>query len=299
FIGMVIDVLCCFMEACAVVEHGVIAKLRHTFGFISCPHRVRDVFFHNTALEDCTMEQLSNGTAVSFVVEQNDGGKAVAKCVRLAPVGTRVCLTKLEPGICFGQVSDPARGDAKGVIRFLNLAGMAEHLLYNSSDVQGAADSIEPLQTSYAADRHQSHSELRSALHERASATATAPSPEQATKTIEPSDPRRSGVPAPPQPHSGPNIVQTPQSISSCLERGQLVFFRICTDMRAAQMAQEAAARGAASARRAAYQCAVDLRPVGPSELAASPHLQRQAVLLQVLEEAVKARYTPLQPAMR
>ncbi|GIL53081.1 hypothetical protein Vafri_8770 [Volvox africanus] len=289
------------MEECAAVEHGVIAKLRHTFGFISCPHRVTDVFFHDTALEACKMEQLANGTAVSFVVELNDGGKPVAKCVRLAPVGTRVCLTNLEPGICFGQVSDPAHGDAKGVIRFLNLAGMPEHLLYDSSDVQRSAASIEPLQTSYTADRHQSHSVLRSALHEGAStppATAAAPPPEQAPQVAQPPDPSRPGVPAPP-PHSGHNIEQTPQCTSSCLERGQLVFFRICTDTRAAQMAQEAAARGAVPVRRVAYQWAVELRPVGPSELAASPHLQRQAVLLELLEEAVKARSTTPQPPVR
>ncbi|GIL83415.1 hypothetical protein Vretifemale_12243 [Volvox reticuliferus] len=283
------------MEECVVVEYGVIAEKRRNFGFISCPHRVRDIFFHDTSLEDCRMEQLSNGTAVTFVVEQNDGGKPVAKRVRLAPVGTRVCLTKLEPGICFGQVSDPAHVGAKGVVRFLNPAGMPEHLLYDSSDVQRDAASNNSPQTSYAADQHQTHSVIRPALHGGARltstsqppATALASPPEQAPQVDHPPDPCRPVIPASP-PYSGHNIDQPPQCIPTCLEMGQLVFFRIRTDTRAAQMAQDAAARGAAPVRRVAYQWAVELRPVEPSELAASPHLQRQAALLELLEKAVK-----------
>ncbi|EFJ44087.1 hypothetical protein VOLCADRAFT_95711 [Volvox carteri f. nagariensis] len=211
------------MDTCAVVEHGIVAKLRRSFGFIACPHRVHDVFFHESSLEDCSLEQFSEGTAVTFILEHVNGGKPVATRVRLAPIGTRTQLTQLEPGTYFGRADLSTSAGA----------GISAKLLQGPSQ-SGAAGA--------------------------GAAAAAANTPVT----------------------TAPNY----------LPKGQFVFFRICTDTRAAQMAQEAAARGSTAkpVKRLAYQRAVEVRPVDRAKLAASarPWLQRQAALLEVLEEAVQ-----------
>ncbi|KXZ53561.1 hypothetical protein GPECTOR_6g477 [Gonium pectorale] len=227
-------------------EQGIIAKLHKSFGFIACPHRPVDIFFHVSSLEDCTAEQLEAGTAVSFVAERPaDGGKEVARRVRLAPVGTRVRMTQLEPGLRIGMVTDPAAGAARGVIRFLDESGAPSHLLYD-----GASVMVPP----------------SGAPHELSHTDAPPPPPSQ-----------QQGA-APPLPPTAP------------LLRGQLVLFRIATDMRAAQRARGVVARGGAAPKRTAYQSAAEVRPVAAAALAEQPAaLQRQATLLEVLDCAMQA----------
>ncbi|GLC33670.1 Cold shock domain-containing protein E1 [Pleodorina starrii] len=268
------------MENGAVVKQGVVAMMRRNFGFIACPHRVGDVFFHQTSLEDCSMEQLTEGTAVTFVLEPTDGDKPVAKRVRLAPVGSRVRLTQLEPGMYLGQVSDPASGDSRGVIRFINPDGAPEHLLYDTADMQQQPTTLHdapphgsPTPPSVASSS-QPHHPPPVAPAVAAATNGAAPSVHQQ----HPAQPEPRPAAQLPQPRHPPALV-----------KGQYVFFRIETDTRAAQLAREAAARGGPPARPIAYQRAVELRAVAAGELSSRPQLQRQADLLELLEAAVQA----------
>ncbi|KAG2483878.1 hypothetical protein HYH03_017272 [Edaphochlamys debaryana] len=230
-------------------EEGIVSSCRKTYGFLSVPGRSRDVFFHMSALEDCIPEQLREGTAVTFRAATDASGKTVATGVRLAPVGTRVRLSALEPGPpLLGMVAKPAPAPppgsnsgsaAKGILRFLDPAsGNPDHLLYEHADV------ISP-----------------------PNATGAAPS---------------SGANASPT-HASPAPLIT----------GQLVWFQILTDTRAAQMAAEASARGAPPAKRMAYQAAVRVRPLAEAEAelaAAGPAVRQQAVVLELLQGVVQAK---------
>lgn len=325
---------------------------KRNFGFIATTSRASDVFFHVSALEDCTPEQLQEGTAVTFVLapapdlaatmpmqectrgtealepdtvkgtaspdvhRQSGGGEQgpgtcslgqeqgqgqghqptgrrhqyVAQQVRLAPVGTRVRFHREEPGEhvgmvvqvpggggagCGGGGSGPGAGDAgsgaagggrgMGVLRFVDERGMPEHLFFDLGDVVG---------------------------------------PGEARVTAQ-------------------GQGQGQQSAGATLRRGQLVLFKIQTDLRSQQLVmqqhqqrvqqqqqqqagsvQGTTAHGAAAAassragpRRAAYQCAVALRPVGRGGgqgegggLEALTGVQRQAaVLLELLDSTLQA----------
>lgn len=311
-------------------ETGVISSVRKAFGFIATPSRSRDIFFHISALEDCTPEQLQEGTAVTFVPrwepdagDGSSGGGAggsgigggltgaaggaaggggsrakrpIATRVRLAPVGTRVRMTRLEPGLVLGFVSDPAPPAAtagagataagagsssgpKGILRFLDEAGSPDHVFYSAEDVEGAGAALGATAAAVTA--------AASVAGERpaAGAAVAAQLPGGASAGAEPA-----------------------------LPAGQLVLFRLCTDLRAAAQAAEQAAAAAARAqalqtsqqhqapqtapgrgaaagpRRAAYQWAVEVRPVGAAEVAAHTLWRQQAAVLQLLAGAVQVR---------
>ncbi len=331
---------------------------KRTFGFIATTSRASDVFFHMSALEDCTPEQLQEGTAVTFVLapapdlpaaspaqgstpeteasdpdttkgtastdarsqgsgeghgqgtgshrqgqEQGQGHgptgrrhQYVAQQVRLAPVGTRVRFHREEPGEhvgmvvqvpgagsagCGGGGSGAGAGDAAGgaagrsrcmgVLRFVDEQGMPEHLFFDPGDVVG---------------------------------------------------PGAVGVSAQGQGQGqGQESAGSDNVPGETLRRGQLVLFKIQTDLRAQQLVmqqqrmqeqkqqsgpvQGTAAHGAAGAassrsgpRRAAFQCAVALRPVGRGGgqgggggggLEALTGAQRQAaVLLELLDSTLQ-----------
>ncbi|GFR48986.1 hypothetical protein Agub_g11005 [Astrephomene gubernaculifera] len=282
-------------EACQTIEHGIVALLKRNFGFIACPNRVRDVFFHLAALEDCVPEQLEVGTTVTFTAERDSSGRQIATHVRLAPVGSRVRLVQTSQDTYIGQVADLATSTSKGVILFLNSREAPERILYDASDVLAAR----PTSSQQPPDATPSQPALASQLH------------------ADPLDAIFSQAPQPP------------------LARGQLVLFRISTDMRAALLTQQATAAAASAAaipdtaataagmgspataclisgglsvssgkeqctparpsvntrQRLAYERAVEVRPVSSvSELRLSyPHLQHQAVLLELLGEAMRA----------
>ncbi|KAG2435384.1 hypothetical protein HXX76_007456 [Chlamydomonas incerta] len=326
-------------------EPGVISSVRKGFGFIATPSRSRDIFFHMSALEDCVPEQLQEGTAVTFVPRcdsdtgassgagastagssdaagtpgvagagggggRGRGQRPLATRVRLAPVGTRVRMARVEPGLVLGFVSDPASpaaaaaaagagatasrpgggsssgggavgagGGPKGIIRFLGESGSPEHVFYSAEDVDAAA---------------------------AAAGTGTGAAGQPAAAEVAAQRPGGSGT--------GAGAAATPQA--ALPHRGQLVLFRLCTDLRAAAQAAEQAAaaaarahqashaaqhqqqepppqaRGAASApapRRAAYQRAVEVRLAGAAEVAAHPGWRQQAVVLQLLAGAVQS----------
>ncbi|KAG2446837.1 hypothetical protein HYH02_008397 [Chlamydomonas schloesseri] len=312
-------------------EAGVITSVRKAFGFIATPSRSRDVFFHVSALEDCTPEQLQEGTAVTFVprwepdaaaatagpsrggsscdaattgtataaaaaartagaggsASSSRGRRLLATRVRLAPVGTRVRMTRVEPGLVLGFVADPvpaqpASGSSngcssssstggsgpKGIIRFLSEAGTPDHVFYSAED--------------------------------------------QLDTCGGPSGPgggagggRGGGGAGGGGGGGGTRLLPV---------KGQLVLFRLCTDLRAAALVAEQAAEAAARAqaaqqqqqqgqgqqgqgpagrgaavRRAAYQRAVEVRPVGAAEVDAHPDWRQQAAVLQLLAGAVQA----------
>jgi CspA family cold shock protein len=63
---------------------GTITRLvpDRVFGFIHCPEDVRDYFFHQAQLENCTFGQLAEGDSVSFVAGEGPKGKIEAQEIR-------------------------------------------------------------------------------------------------------------------------------------------------------------------------------------------------------------------------
>lgn len=60
--------------------HGVVCTMKEGFGFIRCPEYPNNVFFHFSAVVGREFEDLNEGDAVTFTVEQRDKGP-VAKDV--------------------------------------------------------------------------------------------------------------------------------------------------------------------------------------------------------------------------
>lgn len=63
--------------------NGVIkTKTDKNFGFISAEGQEKDLFFHASALEGVTFDELNAGDAVTFEIEQSDKGPRAAKVKR-------------------------------------------------------------------------------------------------------------------------------------------------------------------------------------------------------------------------
>lgn len=64
---------------------GTIARLKDTgFGFIKPAEGDRDIFFHANSLQGVTFEELNEGDAVTFDVEQTEKGPNATNVARAA-----------------------------------------------------------------------------------------------------------------------------------------------------------------------------------------------------------------------
>lgn len=89
---------------------GVIKKKTDRgFGFIAVEGQEKDLFFHSTALNGVTFDQLQEGSEVTFEVQDGSDGRQSAKNVMLADAGSQT--TESEATETSAEAEMPAAED--------------------------------------------------------------------------------------------------------------------------------------------------------------------------------------------